>query len=400
MSRGIGVQEGRVTKIGLRKAWFQVHKWIGLILAALIIPISLTGSALVWHEPMERAMHPQRYAISGPANLPLSTYASAARAALGPGELLQRVELPEEAGEPVTVSAMKPGEGRPQRLTVYLDPASGKILDTARSGEGVFHVLHALHGSLMVPGMGRQIVGWVGVAMLISSISGIWLWWPLTGSWRRGLRWKRHSNFDTNLHHQFGFWISLPLFVLSLTGVWISFPQWFSAFESAPAQRGPGGPGGRFAPPLPLTVDAMALAATRAEGAAGGQAVSVVWPNERTNEWTVAVKAADAPATEVKVGASDLATTIETASSEPPETLARLMRRIHDGNGFPFAWQLVIFLGGILPAVLAITGITMWWRARGWRADLAAKRQRRKADARPASTDFINTEDHDPLQSL
>ena len=38
-----------VSKIGLRNAWFQVHKWIGLILAILIIPLSLSGAALVWH---------------------------------------------------------------------------------------------------------------------------------------------------------------------------------------------------------------------------------------------------------------------------------------------------------------------------------------------------------------
>lgn len=371
-----------MTKIGLRKAWFQVHKWIGLILAVLIIPISLTGAALVWHEPIDRAMHPERYAVTGPVRLSLGEYAAAARTVLGAGERLQRVELPEEAGEPVTASAMKAGEGRPRRLTVYLDPASAEVLATERSGEGIFQVLHVLHGSLMVPGVGRQIVGWVGVAMLISSISGLWLWWPLTGSWRRGLRWKRHPHFDNNLHHQFGFWISLPLFVLSLTGVWISFPQWFAVFESAPpAQRGPGGPGGRFAPPLDLPIEAMAAAVASAERAAGGRAVSVAWPNERAREWTVSVEPDAGPVAEVKVSASDLAATVEPSRAEPPETLARLMRRIHDGNGFPFIWQLIIFLGGILPAVLAVTGITMWWRARHWRAELAAKQRRRKAEA-------------------
>lgn len=371
-----------MTKAGLRKAWFQIHKWIGLILAALIIPISLTGSALVWHEPMERAMHPQRHAVSGSTELPVTTYASAAQAMLSPGELLQRVQLPEKAGEPVTASALKPGERRPQRLTVYLDPPSGEVLDTARSGEGLFHVLHVLHGSLMVPGMGRQIVGWVGVAMLISSISGLWLWWPLAGSWRRGLRWKRHPNFDNNLHHQFGFWISLPLFVLSFTGVWISFPQWFAAFESAgEAQGGPRGPGGRFPLPLPLPVEAMAIAVERAEEAASGRAISVTWPNERESNWVISVKPAAGPVAEVKIGADNPAVTVEPTRGEPPETLARLMRRIHDGNGFPFIWQLIIFLGGILPAALAVTGITMWWRARNWRGELADRRERRKATA-------------------
>ncbi len=123
-----------MTKIGLRKAWFQVHKWIGLILGVVIFVISLTGAALVWHDPLERAMNPERYAVTGPAALPIEAYAAAAQAALGQGELLSRVELPEETGEPVTATATKPGAGRPQRVTIYLDPANGNVLDTARSG--------------------------------------------------------------------------------------------------------------------------------------------------------------------------------------------------------------------------------------------------------------------------
>jgi uncharacterized iron-regulated membrane protein len=27
-------------------------------------------------------------------------------------------------------------------------------------------------------------------------------------------------------------------------------------------------------------------------------------------------------------------------------------------------WQVVIFLGGIIPALLSVTGIIIWWRAR------------------------------------
>ena len=30
--------------------WLSVHKWIGLALAILIIPISLSGAALVWDD--------------------------------------------------------------------------------------------------------------------------------------------------------------------------------------------------------------------------------------------------------------------------------------------------------------------------------------------------------------
>ena len=47
--------------IRLRSAWFQVHKWLGIVLAVLIIPISLTGSALVWHDWLDEQVNPQRY---------------------------------------------------------------------------------------------------------------------------------------------------------------------------------------------------------------------------------------------------------------------------------------------------------------------------------------------------
>ena len=80
----------------LRALWLQVHKWIGLMLAVLIIPISLTGSALVWHDWLDAKLEPQRHAALGPAALPPSAYAAAAdrrarspasavRAALQPG---------------------------------------------------------------------------------------------------------------------------------------------------------------------------------------------------------------------------------------------------------------------------------------------------------------------------
>src|SRR3546814_4901938 len=58
------------------------------------------------------------------------------------------------------------------------------------------------------------------------------------------------------------------------------------------------------------------------------------------------------------------------SAREQGETTARLMRRIHDGTGMGLLWQVIIFLGGILPAILAVTGIIPWWRARHWRSSL------------------------------
>ena len=356
----------KTSKKQIRMAWLQVHKWIGLLLAVLIIPISVTGSALVWHDWLDAQLEPQRYQVLGPAELPPSAYAARAAAELGPEQRLSTLRFNAE-GMPVQAVAQKPGQGpRPERTNYWLDPRTAEIIDQAPAAEGMVHVMHVLHGSMMIPGgWGRPIVGWVGVFMLISSISGLWLWWPLSGSFKSGLKWKRRNSLNANLHYMTGFWILIPLAMLSFTGAWISFPKVFSAFEPNPAAaqgRGPGGPG-RGAQPLETTQTTIDAALAAAQPLATGHLVSIAWPTDRSAEWTLQFESdSDAPRTEIKVGDADA---VALAPEPPrPETLARKMRRWHDGTDMGVIWQVVIFAGGIIPALLSVTGIVIWWRAR------------------------------------
>ena len=361
-----------MTKIAVRNAWFQVHKWIGLILAILIIPLSVTGAALVWDDALDHMLNPVRYATTGVDQLAPARYIAAAREILAPEERIVSLTLPDEAGAPVVVTAAKPAtrqalQGPPARTTVWLDPPTARGLDYGNSGTGLIRTMHMIHGSLMIPGVGRQVVGWIGVAMLLSSISGLWLWWPTVGRWVRGLRWKRHRNTDTNLHHLLGFWIALPLFVLSLTGAWISFPKFFGGGPNTMGMR-PGAPR-----PVPLaapklSVDAVVVAAEAAK--VPGAVSKIEWPTDRKPEWKISFNGTQ---TSVGVAEATGAAKIEPAR---PEDTARLMRRIHDGTRMGLLWQIVIFLGGLLPAILAVTGIIMWWRARGWKAQLKARMAR------------------------
>ncbi|MBU3078814.1 PepSY-associated TM helix domain-containing protein [Sphingomonas quercus] len=384
-----------MTKVGMRNAWFQVHKWIGLILAIAIIPICVTGAALVWDEPLGEMLNPQRVA-HGAATLAPEAYVAAATAALRPGERLIDLRFPDpKKGGAVVASAAQPSKGqggRPSRTTLWLDPTTGVILDRAGSNEGAIRVMHMIHGSLMIPGMGRPIVGWIGVAMTVSCISGLWLWWPTVGRWARGLRWRRHRNFDTNLHHLFGFWIVLPLAVLSITGVWISFPQVFGGGPGgAPQAQQRGGAGAAARPqraqpdraammraqPLPDPATDLATAITLAE-ARPDQLAAISWPTDVQPVWTISVRGKGERPTQIKV--DDATRQVdrprrEARAGPERETTSRLMRRIHDGTNTGVIWKVIITLGGILPAILAVTGIIMWWRARGWRGDVARRKK-------------------------
>jgi uncharacterized iron-regulated membrane protein len=368
------------TTLRLRGLWFSVHKWTGLLLAVLIIPISLTGSALVWHDWLDEILHPQRHAVTGAPALTPAAYAAAAQAALGPGERVLSIRYPEHDKGPVTVTALgiaQPGASRPARTSLWLDPANGRLLDKAPSDAGVVRVIHALHGSLMVPGWGRTIVGWVGTFMFVSCLTGLWLWWPVTGSVRRGLRWRRQNSTNANLHHQMGFWILLPLAMLSFTGLWISFPGVFGAFEAS-QPKAKSGPPDRArairARPLPQTARTADAALAAARPHARGPLVTVTWPTDQSPEWKIAFARKDGTA---EVGIADASGKVIPPPPPRPETRARTIRRWHDGTGMGAMWQTVIFIGGIIPALLAITGIVMWLRSRGWRAALARKRKGR-----------------------
>jgi len=361
-----------MSKLAWRRTWFQVHKWIGLILAILIIPLSLTGAALVWDEALDHGLNPQRYAISGGTLIDPDRYVAAARGALKPGDAIVSLALPDGDG-PVIVTASSPGKSisGPPRTMVYLDPPTARVLDVANNRSGVLRVFHMIHGSLMLPGAGRAIVGWIGVAMMVSCFTGLWLWWPTVGKWVRGLRWRRHHNLDTNLHHLMGFWIALPLFVLSLTGAWISFPQFFGALTGGAPQRGGGMDRAAMARAKPLAATNLSLenAVTRSQAVQPGDVRQITFPTDLKREWKIALAGDPQPSVTV-----DDATGKAKPGKIVPEDTGRLMRRIHDGTRMGLVWQTILFLSGILPAVLAITGIIMWWRARHWKKDLKARR--------------------------
>lgn len=374
-----------MSKIALRNIWFQFHKWIGLLLAIVIIPISVTGAALVWHDALDEALHPSRFAETIAPKLTPSAYVAAAKSEIGAEQRIFQLAYSESGTAPLKLVLANPaqsGERRPVRTTIWLDPADGHPIDTARSDAGPIRFMHVLHGSLFIPAWGRPIVGWIGVAMLISSISGLWLWWPTVGRWIKGLRWKRHRNFDTNLHHQMGFWISIPLFILSATGVWISFPKVFASFEMQNAKEKPSQNRDRSTPSQPLestqlSVDEAVAAALKQHPLA---VTTINWPTEKSAQWEIKGEAKNGDGKPTTLTVNDINAEVAIKQKEPDSRgpIAKLMRQIHDGTDTGFIWQFIIFLGGLLPALLAVTGIIMWWRARGWRGDLAARQKQRK----------------------
>jgi uncharacterized iron-regulated membrane protein len=363
----------------LRSLWLNIHLWLGVGLFLVLIPIGLTGALLVWHEPLEHRLNAARYEVSDTrAVLSPSAYIAAAEGAFAGRAVTTTLRLPDKAGIPVTVVGQMAGPpgpgGRPRQLTAWLDPKTARVTDVGEVAKSGFSVMHRLHGSLLVPNIGRKIVGWLGWAMTISSITGVILWWPRNGAVAKGLRWRRTPSTWDNLHHLVGFWVCLPLAILSLTGVYISFPQTSRAMFGQPTTSAPQRP---RIPPTPLTDTGLtideAVATAKAE-VDGAELLSVTYPTVGRNPtWRVELQAARPPAKVLQV--SDADRTVKADRGRPTgragqDPVSRLMRQVHDGAGTGPIWQTIVFLAGIAPSVLGVTGVVMWLRSRKRKAQL------------------------------
>jgi uncharacterized iron-regulated membrane protein len=363
----------KITSGGLRGLWLQVHSWLGVALFVVLIPLGLTGSMLMVRESLERMSHPARYAVTAGAQpASLEAYAASARGAAGPERRLNAIRLPDGPGKPVIaiLTGPKPATpgGRPPQQAVWLDPVSARVLDQGPTMSGVTRFAHDFHGQLLVPPMGRKLVGWLGWVMLVSSLTGIWLWWPRNGNLARGFRWRRTALVSANLHHLTGLIVAIPLAVLSATGIWISFPDSARALTgqatSAARPRDGGDRGG--AAPLQitrLTAD-QALVAARSLSA-DGKLSAINWPGEKRPVWRLQFAGrTGATPSEIQVDDRTGAAKASRSGAGGADPVARLMRRLHEGEGLTPVWTVLVFLTGLAPTMLGLTGVWMYLRRR------------------------------------
>ena len=258
----------------LRRLWLNVHLWIALGLAALLVPISISGGLLVWHDEIDSLINPKRYAVSGSqASLRPSDYLAKAEAAVADDPTKPRataLRYPEPGWPVRVVMRAQPREAgaRPRLVTAYLDPPTGKVLDVVDFRASFFGFPARVSREPDNSRVQRPRDCRLGRRRDADTVlTGIWLWWPRGGDFLRGLRWRRSALFTFNLHNLLGVWISLPLAVVSATGIYLSFPQTAREAMSSIAPMTPQGQRGfgQVAQRTALTADQALAAALKAE---------------------------------------------------------------------------------------------------------------------------------------
>lgn len=361
-------------KARVRLWWLFVHRWLGLALLVPMAMLGVTGSVLVWPAATEIWLNPQRAvaADADPARIE-ARHIAAARAGLaghGPvtAALIGAPGFPLMMGTaPIAPPHM--GLGPPTRMTAYIDPASGRLLDTKRSTGDFMWFMHAIHGHLLLSGVGRPVVGVMGIFLLLSAITGLVIWWPGRGRFWAALRWRRREGRLLNLHRQSGVILSLVLIVEAVSGVWISFPTFFAMLvEPGAAHVAPGHGGeargaqrrGDGLPPPEIADQQWVDILSRAQAAYPGRPTSIATPKAAGDAWEVGMDGARGPATLRIPEVGPVAVELAANGASNASRWEAAMTGVHAASiGGPI-WQWLSFLSGIALTFLSLSGLYVW----------------------------------------
>lgn len=224
-------------RVWLRRVLFQVHFWVGVLLALYCIVIGLSGAALVYKEQITRLTSPQLYQMPHSLAHPIALQQAVQQIeADRPGWRVSGLNGVEQAPRPIT-AIMGPLHAAPSAnyRAVVFDPVTGTVLADHMRFDGLLGWLSNLHFYLLSGKIGLRISGWMAVGLLILSVSGIILWWPGVQRWSSALWLRLHRGrhqskvnlrrVTWDLHSVVGFWCSVPLLVVTCTGLYFCFPS-------------------------------------------------------------------------------------------------------------------------------------------------------------------------------
>ncbi len=383
-----------------RKVWLDVHLWLGLILGFFLALFGVTGSILVFYEEIDGALNAHLHKVQAQpqgeaAFRPLDEIQAAAAAAMPAQAKLGFVDYPGDAESAYEFGYTTPTDtaAKTDDWQVHVDPYRAKVLGKhlIKKAEDILPrafipFVFQLHYALLTGDTGVIIVGIMGIILLFSVLTGLIVWWPLTGHWRRALTIKRRASverFNHDLHQISGFYMFPVLLAVLLSGVYMNLPEQFIGLVK---QLSPGTQGfmdsahsspAQGQKPIGLA-QALTIARSRypegrvdwlspADGETGAYVISIsdvpglshFWSERQVtvDQYSGAILKVQDPGSRLTAG----------------QTFIDWQWPLHSGKAFGWTGRIIVFVAGLACPVLFVTGVIRWLQKRRARKLLITK---------------------------
>lgn len=357
-----------------QRHWYaRWHTLAGLLAGGILLVVSLTGALLVFEAELDVWLYPELFTFEEAAGPPLALETVHDRAAAAyPDYRLRSVYRRDDLnGAFVAYVAQEP---YPQLI---VDPYTGRVTGERVYSESIMGFIRNLHRTLLVPTVGKYLVGVASLICAMLMITGLRQWLPKR--WRNlrarlGVKWSGGAKRVTyDLHNTVGFYFSPIITLVSLTGVMITFSQvillflFLLSFESPTSldkildQRSEYVAGAE-----PLSIGAAAAYAERAlpgfevlgvsppRDSAGAYEFSMLGPNGlATGDHGIAFIDQYSGAT---IGTS------EAAEYRLIKVYLNYVTPVHYGTFGGIVTRLLALLASLVTAGLFVSGLLIWWR--------------------------------------
>jgi uncharacterized iron-regulated membrane protein len=396
-----------------------VHRWTGLTLGLAIVLLGLTGTVAGFWREIDRTLRPEMR-VEAPAGqarqLGIDEVLAIVKRAHPQRPKPWTIEMPYDEHAPFNCTYSRPEEKGLKystNLHVAVNPYTGEILSQWYWGETLVTWVYDLHAAFQAGLTGHEVVGWLGLVLIVFSLIGLYVWWPVGRFAKRHFLVKTDggaSRLELDLHRAAGFYSLILMLVLGLTGYMFVFPSHIAALVSSVST---------LAQPTPTSIhggneshgtgsgshdakDTRYLHSTPREGVTpltAGQALEralQVFPEAKlvrlyspagpTGVYGVIMRHPTEifhktyPNTEVWLDQYDgsVLVTSDPRKASAGQKFLDLALPLHNGEAAGLTGRIVIGIAGIVPLLLFITGLLQWLRRRR-----LATSAGRRADALP-----------------
>ena len=365
-----------------RKLWLKVHLWLGLGLGLILAVIGLTGSVLVFWREIDQALNSSLYKASASVGSikSIDEIIAVAESAAPIGWVSTWSDAPLDAASNYLFGfyyeQVTPAPEEAESLTIAVDPYTAQVV-----GRRVFYhdwnpfkssfvgFFFKLHYALFLGEVGVTIVGILALFFLVSVVTGMVLWWPNNGQWRRVLTIKRSASrerFNHDLHQTTGFYSLIVMLWLLVSGVYFNLPEQFKAlvevFSSVTADA-------KLENPLkaaPVIEQAL-------------QHAQQIYPNANLHYFVVEPRLFTSCYKEIeslKTYVLDQGCVVfnrydgqvlqikDPAHGTIGDTLIQWQWPLHSGQIFGWAGRILVFIVGLICPLLFVTGLIRWLQKR------------------------------------
>ena len=360
------------------KFFRNLHLIASVIFGLFAVAVGLSGSALVFREEIEHALYEPRIEPAQAA-VPFAALMEKA-ATLDPARRVSLMVLPIASDRSVEFIIQK-RDARTlkdaDQMSVYVNPYTGELINSRRREASFIAKLRDLHFAFFSGTPGLTFNGYVALALVFMSFTGLFLWTvasPKKQRFKLSFRgsWK---SVVWNMHRQMGVLSLMALILVALTGAYYAFREPFQkAIQAATGTLPPRGTPAVSVPSdgaLPHTIDEIAAAARAAFPSATLAVLRI--PSQKTQTWAATFhrpgdsgESTDSGPTIFMDPYTLNVTRVDDAATMPlGARLVKSMEPLHYGKfgGIPIQ---ILWVGlGLLPLFFSISGALMWWNRTG-----------------------------------